>query len=167
GHGRPSRRRAPDGRESRTRLQPRDGPLTRAGECGRDAARDPRVLQPVLGRRASAGGVRGRRARRARHVLGRDARRHHARRRRAGRTQARSERRTALRPPPLSRGGVVEAQRTVPGAHVTGLGRSGPRTGAGPGGPWHAPRAWAIAALGLAAVAAAPWVIGEGTQRFL
>jgi len=50
---------------------------------------------------------------------------------------------------------------------VTGLRRSAPRTDARPGGPWDAPRAWAIAALGVAAVAAAPWGIGEGAQRFL
>src|SRR5207245_2320217 len=35
GHRRSSRRRTPDGRESRTRLQPRDGPLPRAGQRGR------------------------------------------------------------------------------------------------------------------------------------
>src|SRR5262249_22615852 len=161
-HRRPSRRRAADGREPRTRLQPRDGPLPRAGERGRDATRDPRVLQSVLRRRASSSGVRGRRARWARDILGGDARRHRARRRRARRSPARSERGTALRPPPVSGRGAAEAQRAVPGAHVTADTPRAPRTGTWPNGPRRVYRAWAFVTLGAIALAAAPWVIGEG-----
>ncbi|HKD00021.1 MAG TPA: hypothetical protein VKG20_18405, partial [Methylomirabilota bacterium] len=42
-----------------------------------------------------------------------------------------------------------------------------PRTGAGSGAPGRTYRAWAIVTLGGVSVAAAPWVIGEGAQRFL
>ena len=50
---------------------------------------------------------------------------------------------------------------------MTGARPSAPRTGTWPSGPGRAYRAWAIVTLGAIAVAAAPWVIGEGAQRFL
>jgi len=50
---------------------------------------------------------------------------------------------------------------------VTGAGRTAPLASTRALGPGRAYRAWAIVALGLIAVASAPWVIGEGAQRFL
>src|SRR5262249_16490497 len=138
--------------QSRARVQPRDGPLARAGERGGHAARDPRLVQSLLGGRAAAGLVRGRPARGPGHGLGRHARRPPAGRRRAGRAPARSQPPAALRPSPVPGRSPVAAQRALPGAHVTAV---------------HGRAAWSIAVIGVLALAAAPWLIGEGAMRFL